>query len=301
MNLPNFLCLGAQKSGTTTISDILKDHPNIYLPGCKEVHYFEHEENYKKGINWYSEFFNYDTSENIKIIGEITPDYMAYNYVLNRIVEALGTNIKILIVLRNPVDRAYSQFNHHVRLHVEKERNFISAISKESINSNISYRESWHTPAYYLSKGLYYNQVKRCFEVFSRQNIHIALFEDLFIEKDKNEFKALYEFLGIPYIGNIPNRHSHKSIFPKSEALFDFVFVKNNKIKSTLKQLMPTDIYAGIRKKLVSILTEKPKKLDQSIKNKLIQEVYLDDIKKLEELADLDLSVWYKNSFNNSL
>ena len=118
--LPNFICVGAQRAGTTTLFNTLKLHPSISLSLTKEVHFFDNHENYKKGINWSKNFFK----KGNKINGEITPDYMIYNFVPKRIFETLGENIKLIFLLRNPSQRAFSQFNFYLNQGVEKKNKF---------------------------------------------------------------------------------------------------------------------------------------------------------------------------------
>jgi len=78
MNRPNFLCIGAQKAGTTLLFDILKQHPDIYLPEAKELHFFDRDEEYDKGIFWYRDA-HFKGAEHRKCIGEVTPSYIFLN------------------------------------------------------------------------------------------------------------------------------------------------------------------------------------------------------------------------------
>ena len=80
MSLPNFMCIGAAKSGTTTLYDILKQHPDIYIPAFKEPHFFDIPENYNNGIEWYEK--NYFRYINKKIIADFTPSYFLKNKLL---------------------------------------------------------------------------------------------------------------------------------------------------------------------------------------------------------------------------
>lgn len=103
----NFLCIETQKAGTTLLYEILRLHPEIFLPHDRR-HFFDLDEHYNKGIEWYKQFFQ--NSEHYKIIGTITPVYLFFEYVTERIKDTLDTDIKFLIILRNPIDRAYSHY-----------------------------------------------------------------------------------------------------------------------------------------------------------------------------------------------
>ena len=118
--LPNFLCVGAQKAGSSSLYKLLKSHPEIYISEKNELHFFNVEENYKKGLQHYENFCE-KGYKNQKLIGEFTPDYLQYSFVPSRIKNDLG-DVKIIIILRHPVDRAYSQFNFHKMLNHEKIR-----------------------------------------------------------------------------------------------------------------------------------------------------------------------------------
>lgn len=290
--LPNFICPGAQKSGTTTFYHILKNHPEIFLPEKKEIHYFDNNVNYCKGLGWYLEYFA--IVNNRKIIGEITPDYIVYDYVADRINETLGQNIKIIILLRNPVDRAYSQYNHHRQLGLETNKNFATAIQNEKIIENINIRNTWYDPPYYLSKGLYYQKVKKYYDLFGRENVHIAIFEELFIQKNTNEFKKIFEFLNISPLGNeFLDIKSNRNLIPKNKKIIELLKRFENTI-SRNRDYHSMRSYSQVRKLALRLFTKKPNSLDLKFKNELLEEIFMNDIEKLAKLTQKELSVWYK-------
>ncbi len=110
MALPNFLCVGAQKAGTTTLYEILKQHPDIFLPqNIKETKFFVYDEKYEKGVQWYQkEFFSEWNGQ--KAIGEVDPAMMFEEKSAQRIFDTLGNNVKLIFIFRNPVARAYSHY-----------------------------------------------------------------------------------------------------------------------------------------------------------------------------------------------
>lgn len=120
MTLPNFLIIGAQKAGTSWLAYQLEKHPEIYLPK-KEIHYFDKGFNYQKGLSWYEKQFDEVTEQ--KAIGEKTPEYLWANGegwedhqsdVHQKIFQTLP-EAKLIVTLRNPVDRAISAINHIIR------------------------------------------------------------------------------------------------------------------------------------------------------------------------------------------
>ena len=106
MNLPDFICIGVQRAGTTWLYECLKEHPEIFVPETKELHFFN--DNYEKGMTFYSDFFN-DANSTKQVIGELTPNYYHDFTALERISQSLP-NVKIIFILREPVARAYSHY-----------------------------------------------------------------------------------------------------------------------------------------------------------------------------------------------
>ena len=104
----NFFCIGTQKSGTTTLHDILSQHPDIFLSEQKETHFFCRTDFYNKGYDWYKKSY-FKNANDIEYIGEIDPDYLFFEKTIERIAENCSvSDTKFIVVLRNPVDR------HHV-------------------------------------------------------------------------------------------------------------------------------------------------------------------------------------------
>jgi hypothetical protein len=189
---PDFLIVGAQKSGTTTLHYSLSAHKNIFMSNPKELNFFHNDDNYKKGINWYSQHFA-NCREN-QIAGESSPEYIHYNIVPGRIA-ALLPNVKIIILLRNPIDRAYSAYWHAVR-HAGEHLNFESAIEIEQKRiRNDSYAEKYYS---YLTRGNYISSVREYFNWFPADNISIIIAEDYF-QNPVAIIKILLQFLSLDY------------------------------------------------------------------------------------------------------
>jgi len=190
MKLPNFIICGTQKGGTSALYYFLKKHPEIYLPPKKEVHYFDL--NYQKGLKWYEKHFK-GASSKYKAIGEASPSYMYLEEVPERIHEVLP-DVKLIFILRNPVDRAYSHYWHEVKLgyewlsfeeaiKVEQER-----LAKGDIINRIHYS--------YLDRGEYIEQIKRFRKYFSKDQILVLITEEL---KSNPEIimRQIFEFLQV--------------------------------------------------------------------------------------------------------
>lgn len=115
---PNFLCVGAQKSGTTSLYNILKQHSEVFMPDKKELHFFDWNENFDKSTEWYFQMFQNSLKFNAR--GEITPNYIYKDNVAQRIFDTLGKDVKLIFMLRNPADRAFSHYKMRIGRGFEK-------------------------------------------------------------------------------------------------------------------------------------------------------------------------------------
>jgi len=290
MKLPSFICIGAQKAGTTSLQDILQQHPDIYLSPIKEIKYFHRDEHYSKGIEWYSQHFK-EALPN-QIIGDITPDYILYQYAAKRIFDDLGKDIKIIVLLRNPVDRAFSQFNFHQAMKVEDETSFKKIIKNyPPIDLENKIFINWFTPAYYIERGLYFNQLQRFYSLFPKENIHVVLFEDLFGSKHTEEIEGILSFLGVSTNMDVNIKHSHSTRIPKNNFATKMINQLKN-VKQFLKLLLPKKIYLILRSNVVEFISKKPSKLDLEFRKELFNTYFKNDVTKLEQLIGKDFSIW---------
>ncbi len=287
----NFLCVGAQKAGTSSFFDIIKYHPDITMPSVKEVHYFDIDANYQKGIEWYQSFF---PITNKKVIGECTPDYLLYNSVPERIRDTLGDNVKLLFILRNPIERAYSQFNFHIMKGAEFRRDFLSVINSEPVDHVNSQYIEWHNPSYYISRSLYFNQINRFSNYFKLSNMHFVLFEDLFGSEQLEHINRILDFLDLNHFDHIDASNSNQSMVPQQGIRRSILNTlrKNSWMLNTCKTFLPDRLYQNIRKSSLKQLEKRPDVLDHQLKIELNERFFKDDILKLEQLIGRDLSIW---------
>lgn len=213
MKVPDFIIIGAQKSGTTSLFNYLRQHPGTALPEQKEIHFFDKQ--YQKGAEWY---FNHFPDLN-KITGEATPYYLYHPYAAKRIAN-ICPKAKLIVLLRNPIDRAYSHF------YMEKYRNreplpaFEDAIKaeherlekeKKKLAQDPFYNSPVHQNHSYLDRGNYYLQVKQWLNCFPKENFIFLKSEDFFRHTDK-VLESVFGFLGLPSqkIHNLkPTRQNH--------------------------------------------------------------------------------------------
>jgi len=208
--LPHFIVIGAQKCGTTSMYKYLIKHPSIISAYRNEVHYFD--QNFKKGICWYrsnfpsSLYMKYfqKISKNIHITGEASPYYIFHPLVPKRVFDLLP-KIKLIALLRNPVDRAYSHYNHEMRKGretltfkdaIDKETERLSGESRKMLRNKNYYSYNHHRYSY-LARGIYINQLKVWMDFFPKEQILIIKSEDLF-NKTQEIMNQVTDFLNLP-------------------------------------------------------------------------------------------------------
>ena len=198
--LPNFIIIGTVRSGSTSLYYNICEHPSVMPAAYDEIGFFD--SNFHLGINWYRSMF--PTQKNMDelqkntpydITGEDTPFYFWKNEVVERISRTIP-NSKFIIIFRNPVDRAYSNYNLAVRTGNE-ELSFEDSIDEEiEFMKNHTFRESVDRHRSYLSKGLYAKQLDLWKKMFSMNQIHILSTENMKNEPQL-ELLKIFEFLQI--------------------------------------------------------------------------------------------------------
>jgi hypothetical protein len=179
--LPDFIIIGTQRGGTTSLYRYLTAHPDIAPALRKEVHYFDRY--YEKGMDWYLAHF--PVRGEVPMVGEASPYYLFHPDVPER-ARAVVPHAKFIALLRNPVDRAYSHHQMRVRKGLES-LSFEDAIGKEHERLSSSDDPSSLTWRYYsyIKRGLYVDQLKRWMSVFPREQFLIIKSEDLYNDPER--------------------------------------------------------------------------------------------------------------------
>lgn len=201
--LPSALVIGAQKSGTTSLYQYLLEHPNVVPPLIKEVHFFDLH--YARGVSWYRGCFPYShLLRGGSLTLEASPYYLVHPAAPSRAADLLP-RVKLIAVLRNPVDRALSHYHHEVRKGREP-LSFAEAIERESERLDGEEDRLTHEPTYYsyshhrhsyIRRGLYLEQLRRWVQHFRRDQLLVLQSERLFREPGQ-VMSAVYDFLELP-------------------------------------------------------------------------------------------------------
>lgn len=185
--LPDFLVIGAMRSGTTSLARWLRAHPQAFVPVTKELHFFDLH--WDQGVAWYERHF--DGAGQASAAGEATPNYLYHHEVPGRIAQVLP-GIRLVAVLRNPVDRAWS----HYWMNVQKGRerlSFEDALASEP--KRLATEDApWRWA--YLDRGRYAEQLRRYEERFGRYRMHVLLFDDMRADAVA-AYRGVCRFLGI--------------------------------------------------------------------------------------------------------
>ena len=295
MSLPNFMCLGAAKSGTTTLYDILRQHPDLYIPSFKEPHFFDIPENYKNGIKWYEK--TYFKNAHQKIVADFTPSYFFDEEAPKRIFESLGGELKFVVILRNPLDRAYSHYLHSKRDLYEKQ-DFGEALKLES-----SRLQQYQNQADYLSylrhsyihQGLYSKMLKRYLQYFSLDNFLFINFEDEFLQEKDLTIQKVLHFLEIDssILLNIDIRSNPAS--KERSKFLKRMMKKTGWWRVILKKMIPSLKIRQIIKNRIqraNISVFNPPKLTQIQRHNIYNSYFSRDVHDLSVLLNRDFSNW---------
>jgi hypothetical protein len=200
MDPPHFIIIGAQRCGTTSLFEHFKKHANFACPIRKELHYFDKK--YRLGPEWYRAQF--PPLKDGVITGEASPYYLFHPHVPKRI-QQWNSEVKLIVLLRNPVDRAYSHYHHEVRrgheslafeqaIEAEKER---LRVELERLRADEQYYSPVHRRFSYLSRGVYVEQLEFYRQFFAREQMLILQSEELYQSPD-TVLRSVADFLAIP-------------------------------------------------------------------------------------------------------
>lgn len=281
---PNFLVTGAAKSGTTWLHLCLSEHPDVFLPNAKELHYFSYDSRYEKGVAWYEDFFPKNSDQSA--IGEVSPSYLCSSEAPERIYQ-YNPQMKLVCILRNPIERAYSHY--------------CMDLVTGTANPDMAIGLGAQSP--YVSWGLYHEQLARYLEFFPREQLKVVLFDDL-KANPKAFLTDIYEFLGIDasFSASIMNqpKNTKKSLpkFPKTYRSLKSIYRNLMEVPIARDLLVPLRLKGYFN--FFHRLNRGERFPDLTPERKhFLADFYRQDLAKVSTLLDRDLSSWlaaYENA-----
>ena len=301
MNLPRFIITGFPKCGSTSLHYYLDAHPDIFMPKKKELHFFTQQfisklnqgpgdinakQTQIKHFNDYISLFKNSSDE--KIVGETSPSYINYPESFEMIRNQLK-DPKIIILLRDPIKRAYSNFLHLKREQRELET-FESALELEESRKEKNYSDFW----YYTFNSMYYEKIIKAKANFSQ--VLILTQEELNLET-KQTLKKVYSFLGVDQSfvpSNYKNRYNKGGLYKKN-LITNFIFGQGHVKELIKKSISIRPWMKNIKNCLVSKFYYSAPKLDRKVEQKLIN-VFRQDVLKITKLG-VNTSLWNNEYF----
>ena len=286
LNLPNAYIIGVQKAGTTTLFDWIGQHPNVYVnPASKDYPFFCSDEAFLKGVESFSKYFSSVNNEKI-ILGASANDLYIPQAAFR--IHKVIPSAKIIVILRDPVFRAFSAYRYAVERSIEK-RTFQQAVEDE-INGMIYADPFENRQKSYLLHGLYSEQLERIFTLFSKEQILILQFGDL-ISNPESTMRKVFNFLGIdedflPTFNKINETRGGNRFKLINKVLYNQKYLKKGLFK-VIRGVIPPNIRYIIRQRLVEINRIKIDKIDlQDEIKECLTTYYQDDLKKVSKILN---------------
>lgn len=278
---PDFLGIGVPKAGTTWLHAVLRSHPSIWVPERREVHYFDRH--YDRGLDWYRQFWpSQRDGDHFQAIGEVTPHYLYGDHCPERIAGTPSIR-KLIVILRSPVDRAYSHYWFRVR--TEHYRGTFEDFLAERAEA--------------IAWGLYAEHLKKFLSIFDREQLLAFVYEELFDDLAVT-LGRLAEFLAVDAAG-FSEETARSRINPRQLPRFPRAYAAAFSIGRWLQWHDAYGIIGFARKLDVmswfgrdkSTLLKAPMKPET---RERLASLFADDIDELEGLLDLDLGAWKRHT-----
>lgn len=304
--MPNFLIIGATKSGTTSIYEYLSQHPDIYMSPKKEPHFFAFrsgesveaggpgdsltvQQMFVTDEQAYKALFQGASSERAR--GEASAMYIYYPLAAQQI-KASIPEVKLIAIFRNPIERAYSSYLHLIREGRETHAEFADALRAEANRIEAGWLPLWH----YKTMGYYHEQLKRYYDLFDPEQIKVYLYEDLQTDPVAM-MKDIFQHIGVDesFTPDMSIKHNISGV-PKNPWLHQLhhFLKKPHPTKAKLKPLLPDILRRTLKMHLIAYLEshnlQKPPIVPE-VRQHLIK-AYRRDILRLQNLIERDLSHW---------
>lgn len=289
--LPNFIVIGAAKAGTTALYWYLADHPQVFMTSMKETNFFAYglDDQGKllygdpelhhfpvRSLRQYKLLF--EDADDATAIGEASPIYLECPQAAGRIARLIP-DAKIICGLRDPVDRAYSDYLMYLR----------SRKRRLEPEADLTPTAAWTQPySHWMQIGLYHGLLLRYFDVFPSEQIHVFLFDD-FRKNSREVMQNIYRFLGVDSSFDPDFETPHNVGGVPASMLLERVLT-NSHVKATLEPLLPRWASDGVRR-FRGRTMRKAQSLPPELRQNLVYH-FRDDIAKTSDLIGRSLEHW---------
>jgi hypothetical protein len=283
--------IGASKAGTTTLFELMRQHPSVAVTTTKETNFFFDDALYARGYAWFLATYFADAAGRT-VLFEADNAYMCSRTSLQRIKDC-DARARIVVMLRNPAERAFSQWAYHWQMGRSRE-SFEEAIARESarITASAQSVNRWG----YLERGRYGKYLAQLFEIFPSEQVRCVLFERL-MNDQVGEFSGLTQWLGLPRAA-IAQTHENPTGRARSRLLARILYDED---KRSLRRALARPFGSGAlkgrvlaaikRHNVASYRSDGRPRLDPRLRRSILEDLE-DDMALAERLTGLDLSPW---------
>ena len=289
--LPNFVVIGAARCGTTSLYAYLREHPQIFMSPEKETDYFslgdlppgevpDAASKYRaRSREEYERLFR--GAGDARAVGEASPTYLFYSRSAARM-QQLIPDAKLICILRDPIERAYSHYALSRKMGVELLPDFEAAVAAE----NESWLRDRSMRFTYVRASLYHDGLREFLVRFPRERILVLLFQD-FAENPAGTMRSVYRFLGVDdrFEPDVTVRHN-RSLLPRSSLVRE-AFSRPRRLRRLLQRNLPPRLVTRVG----NLMMHPPPGLEPSVRARMLPRFH-EEIRRLETLLDRDLSAW---------
>jgi hypothetical protein len=244
----DFIGLGAAKSGTTALDTALRSNRALSLPKVKDSHFFDHDDIHAQGLSWYKNLFSEGAAE---LRGEVASTYLYSQNVPGRLAGVLGDGGRFLVIMRNPIDRAYSEYLHFHR-EGRAAASFAAYIQTEKPRWEVGRPQ--RPPFVY--RGLYANYLERYRLLFPRGRFHLILLER-FKREPAEEFRRLAEFLDLP-TDTFPGKLERVNVATASRFGLAEKVLTHDAARASMRRIVRSSALRGALRRGLKRLARKP-------------------------------------------
>lgn len=301
-HLPNFMIIGAAKSGTTSLQAYLDQHPDVFFASCKEPNYFAlagksvphpgpaapdvlYELIYRHCVLDHEAYVSlFDAVDDQRAIGEASVRYLYYPDAPARIREALP-DVRLIAILREPVSRLYSHYCMNVQYQLEP-LSLFDAIDAEESRRNANWGWDWH----YVNVGRYGEQLGRYFETLDRRQLKVFLYDD-FVERPLEVYNEVCRHIGVDdqFVPDMSERG--KVAYRPNNLTLDRWLHWPNSVRARLQRHLPRRLVSGVISRLERWNRAPVPPLEPGVRREL-SKLFRDDVERLEELLGRSIP-WY--------